>query len=162
MCRSSRMSCSIKSRSRLFLLFFRQILKITLLFWLSKSRILTKRILAVKKLKIKKLDIKKFQIEKLQVKKRCKVSCKLKGKYGKIFVILAPTTLITCLLLLPFIPRSFLKYYAGIVTTIIFLEADICSAQYVYDENEDLSAFAMLVIGTSFVILSFVWGSILI
>ena len=116
----------------------------------------------MKKIKIKKLDIKKFQIEKLQVKKKCKVSCKLKGEYGKIFIILAPTTLITCLLLLSFIPSSFLKYYAGIVATIIFLEADICSAQYVCDENEDLSAFAMFVIGTSFVILSFIWGSILI
>ena len=94
--------------------------------------------------------------------KKFKKSYNLKGKCGKIFIVLAFTTLITCLLLLPFIPRSFLKYYVGIVATIIFLEADICSAQYVYDENEDLSAFAMLVIGTSFVILSFIWGSILI
>lgn len=94
--------------------------------------------------------------------KKIKKPYNLKGKYGKIFIILASTTLITCLLLLPFIPRTFWKYYAGIVATIIFLEADICSAQYVCDENEDLSAFAMLVIGTSFVILSFIWGSILI
>lgn len=94
--------------------------------------------------------------------KKIKKPYNLKGKYGKIFIILASTTLITCLLLLSFIPKSFLKYYAGIVATIIFLEADICSAQYVYDENENLSAFAMFVIGTSFVILSFIWGSILI
>lgn len=93
--------------------------------------------------------------------KNFKKSYNLKGKCGKIFIALAFTTLITCLLLLPFIPRTFWKYYAGIIATIIFLEADICSAQYIYDENENLSEFAMFAIGTSFVILSFVWAMIL-
>lgn len=116
----------------------------------------------MEKLKIKKLNIKKIQIEKLRVKKNHKFSWNLKEKRGRLFIGIVVLTLILCLSLLPFIPTSFLKYYAGIVATIIFLEADICSAQYVYDENEDLSAFAMLVIGTSFVILSFIWGSILI